>query len=147
MRNQNKHDKVMSTFNFPGCPVADPQMAGFEIPHDLQDFIRQRIDSVVQIEALLLISQSDSTRTWTIPEVARRLYISQAEAADALHRLCTADLLRYSGESYGLHGITSQNLSLIERLLALYKRHLIAITNFIHKKTSHPGTPNLDIKG
>ena len=110
-------------------------MAEIDIPQELQDFISERIDTVAQMEALLLIRQSDSRQTWTIPEIARRLYISQAEASEALHRLCALNLLCQTGETFGLQGLSPQDRAGVERLLMLYKRHLIAVTKLIHEKS------------
>jgi len=121
-------------------------MAGFEIPREIREFIRERIDSVAQMEALQLISQSDSNRTWTILEVAQRLYISQTEAAEALHRLCTLDLLSHSGESFGLHGLRPGDRARVDRLATLYKRYLIAVTELIHEKSGRSAADNHGVK-
>ena len=107
-------------------------MADLDIPQDLQDFIRERIDTVAQMEALLLIRQSDSSKRWTIPTIAKRLYISQAEAGEALHGLCALNLLGRTGDGFALQGLSPQDRAEVERLLTLYKRHLIAVTKLIH---------------
>jgi hypothetical protein len=121
-------------------------MAEIDIPQELQDFIQKRIDTVAQMEALLLIRQSDSGKTWTIPEIARRLYVSQAEAGNALHGLCALKLLCRTGESFGLQALSPQDRAEVERLLMLYKRHLIAVTKLIHEKSRPSACARQDAK-
>ena len=52
----------------------------------------KHIDSVAQIEALLLVRSNPQER-WNVSQIAARLYTSETEVAEALDRLCTAGLL------------------------------------------------------
>lgn len=114
-------------------------MADQYVSDELRSFILKRIDSVAQIEALLLI-RSDPRSQWNAARLAKRLYISEAEAAEALSRLCASELLTCVDEIYGLEGVPEQNLALIEQLLEVYSRHLIPITNLVHSKPRRIGS-------
>jgi hypothetical protein len=109
--------------------MADPY-----VPDVIREFIIKRIDSIVQIEALLLI-RSNPQEEWSAAQIAARVYVSEAEAADALERLCAADLLRSNDGKYRLDGISPQHAALIDQLLTVYKRHLIPVTNIVHSKS------------
>ena len=50
------------------------------IPAELRDFIAKSIDSVAQLEALLLLRANPET-SWDVVQLARRLYVNEAEAA------------------------------------------------------------------
>lgn len=114
--------------------MADPY-----VPDVIREFIIKRIDSIAQIEALLLI-RSNPQEKWNAAQIAARLYVSEAEASDALERLCAADLLRSVDERYRLDGIPPQHTALIEQLLAVYTKHLIPVTDIVHSKPRRIGS-------
>lgn len=114
-------------------------MADQYVSDELRSFILKRIDSVAQIEALLLI-RSDPRSQWNATRLAKRLYISELEAAEALSRLCTSELLTCVDEIYRLEGVPEENLALIEQLLRVYSHHLIPITNLVHSKPRRIGS-------
>lgn len=114
--------------------MADPY-----VPDTIREFIIKRIDSIAQIEALLLI-RSSSQGDWSAAQIAARLYVSEAEAADALDRLCVADLLRSADGKYRLDGIPPQHAVLIDQLLAVYAKHLIPVTDIVHSKSRRIGS-------
>ncbi|MDN3276861.1 hypothetical protein QWJ07_21535 [Frankia sp. RB7] len=99
----------------------------------------KRIDSVVQIEALLLI-RSGAQSHWNATGLARRLYIVESDAAEALSRLCAAELLVCVDGNYSLDGIPPQNLELVGELLEAYSHHLIPVTNIVHSKSRRIGS-------
>lgn len=114
-------------------------MADQYVSDELRSFILKRIDSVAQIEALLLI-RSDPRSQWNATRLAQRLYISESEAADALSRLCASELLTCLNEIYRLEGVPEENRTLIEQLLKVYSQHLIPITNLVHSKARRIGS-------
>jgi len=114
-------------------------MADQYISDELRGFILERIDSVAQIEALLLI-RSDPLSQWSATRLAERLYIGEAEAAEALSRLCACHLLFCVDDIYRLEGVPEQNRALIEQLVEVYSRHLIPVTNLIHSKPRRIGS-------
>ena len=102
------------------------------IPAEVRDFIFRHIDSVAQLEALLLI-RSNPHEIWDIPRTAKRLYTTHQEVAEALARLCDDGLLSVAEGRYRDNASREQRI-LVDQLAAVYSRHLIPVTNMIHAK-------------
>lgn len=103
------------------------------IPADLRDFILRHIDSVSQWEALQLL-RANPADAWDVSKVARRLYASDGEIAELLARLCQGGLLRSNNGLFRYDGASAAQRAAIDRLAAIYSRHLIPVTNMIHDK-------------
>jgi hypothetical protein len=103
------------------------------IPEDLRDFILRHIDSIAQLEALLLLRRKPE-EFWTAEASAKRLYISEADAKNVLDRLCADGLLSCSENLYRFAGQSDEQCQMVERLADTYSRHLIQVTNLIHTK-------------
>jgi hypothetical protein len=103
------------------------------IPEDLRDFILRHIDSIAQLEALLLLRRNPS-ETWTARTAATRLYIDESEAENVLEHLCSNGLLSVSGDSFRFDCQNDDERQMVERLAESYTRHLIPVTNLIHAK-------------
>jgi len=103
------------------------------IPADVRDFIVNYIDSIAQLEALLLLRASPGEQ-WTSALVASRLYIDAPAAEDELARLCSRSLITCEDRIYSYAGNNAESDSLVDRLAVLYARHLIPVTNLIHAK-------------
>jgi hypothetical protein len=103
------------------------------IPEDLRDFILRHIDSIAQLEALLLLRRNLS-EAWTAEVGARRLYISEAEATNALDQLCESGLLTCDEGRYRFDPQSDEQRQMVERLAESYSRHLIPVPNLIHGK-------------
>jgi hypothetical protein len=61
-------------------------MSGESIPAEIVQFITEKIDSVAQLEALLLLRDQPDER-WSVQALARRLYIDETQTAELLTRL------------------------------------------------------------
>jgi hypothetical protein len=103
------------------------------IPEDLEDFILRYIDSIAQLEALLLLRRNPK-ETWTVERAAKRLYIDETEAKAVLDRLCADDLLTCDEGLYRYFGQSDEQRQMIDRLADVYSHHLIPVTNLIHTK-------------
>jgi len=103
------------------------------IPADLRDFILRHIDTVAQWEALLLL-RANPADTWDVGKIARRLYASDSDIADLLKRLCQGGLLSFNNGLFRYEGASTEQRVAIDRLAAIYSRHLIPVTNIIHDK-------------
>lgn len=106
------------------------------IPDDVRRFILVSIDSVAQIEALLLLHDKPQ-QEWDTATVAKRLYISEQQASEVLARLCQQGLLHTNGNApmlyrYGPH--STELSQLVERVAESYTKQLVPITNLIHAK-------------
>jgi hypothetical protein len=105
------------------------------IPDDVSQFILDHIDSIAQLEALLLLRR-DPTEKWSAATLAQRLYTSEKQTLDALERLCAAGLAVAAGESvlYSYQPNTAELRNLVDRTAEVYSKHLVPITNLIHSK-------------
>jgi hypothetical protein len=113
-------------------------MAEESIPGDVRRFIASHIDSVGELEALLLLraaSQDATPREWDAAEVAARLYTREADTVEMLDRLCRAGLLARRDRVYRYECRTEELRLMVDALAGLYARQLIPITNLIHAKS------------
>lgn len=108
-------------------------MADEIIPDELRDFILKHIDSITQLEALILL-RARPDADWDAKRTAARLYASEQEIADVLARLCADGLLVCEGELYRYHCATDELATMVDRLAEAYAHHLIPVTNMIHAK-------------
>jgi hypothetical protein len=106
------------------------------IPDDVKQFILERIDSIAQLEALLLLRGSPQ-EDWAPNAVAKRLYIGEQEASVMLQRLCADGFLIASAEKslvYRYQVRSPELEQMVNRVAALYSMYLIPVTNLIHAK-------------
>jgi hypothetical protein len=108
-------------------------MADDVIPVDLRNFVLQHIDSIAQLEALLLL-RANPRENWTLASIAKRLYMGENDVEVALSRVCRAGLVIDSGGTYRYEPQMPASRELVDRLADAYARHLIPITNLIHDK-------------
>lgn len=103
------------------------------IPIEIREFIDKHIDSVAQLEALLLLRREPGV-TWDAVSMARRLYVPPEEAADLLKKLAADGFLIASAGRYRFGCSTPEAEVIVERIAQLYARHLIPVTKLIHSK-------------
>jgi hypothetical protein len=130
------HDREHRAFEHPALPrptTSTDDMATQDVPDDIRNFILKHIASVAQIEALLLI-WSNPEKRWGVSKVAARIYVGQAEAAEALGELAAHGLLIRKDEAFGLSA-SEENVKMIGRLKDAYAHHLIPVTDVIHGKS------------
>jgi hypothetical protein len=108
-------------------------MADGGIPRRIRQFIASHIDSVGELEALLMLRSAG--QPWDATVVAQRLYATEAETIEMLDRLCRAGLLACSGRIYKYECRTEELGRMVDELAELYRRQLIPITNLIHGKS------------
>ena len=107
-------------------------MADDVIPDDVRDFILRHIDSIAQLEALLLLRANSSER-WDAARIAARLYVGEDESRDMLMQLCANGLLSCKDDIFQ-YDCAPDLQPTVERLADVYRRHLIPVTNLIHTK-------------
>jgi hypothetical protein len=111
-------------------------MAEFRIPEDVARFVLEQIDSVAQLEALLLL-RNDRDKVWNAPALAARLYIGEEETAHMLALLRDRGFVRQSGDDptvFRYDPLSPELGENLERLAAIYAKHLVPVTNMIHSK-------------
>lgn len=112
-------------------------MADDVIPADIKQFILGKIDSVAQLEGLLLLRSNPQT-DWDVESVAQRLYISRSQASEILAHLCAQRLVtatRSVSTSYRFQPETQDLRLMVDRVAEVYSKYLIAVTNLIHSSS------------
>lgn len=103
------------------------------IPAELRDFLISTIESIAQLEALLLMRASPE-QSWTARSAADRLYVSEREAAEVMRHLVSAGLATQLDGDF-LYGPRAPKLAvLVDQLAEHYRHHLIPITKLIHAR-------------
>ena len=103
------------------------------VPADLRDFILERIDTVAQLEAILLLRKYPE-RVWSVAEVAARLYIDNAGAETLLRKLCADGLCVEEEQSFRFQPSSTELSSMIDRVAECYVHYLIPVTKLIYNK-------------
>lgn len=104
--------------------------------HVLQ-FVAQQIDTVPQLECLLLLYEYHD-EAWIPDRVAARIYTSPQAARAILETLHRRGLLVAQGEPprYRFDPGGSVSRELVRDVAEAYQKHLVRIANFIHSKAS-----------
>jgi len=111
-------------------------MINHVIPEDLAQFILAKVDSVAQMEALLLL-RSKPEEPWCVQSVARGLYISEEQTAEVLAKFCSDGFLALKSSDpplYQYRPATAELTQILDRLAETYSKHLLPVTNLIHSK-------------
>jgi AraC-like DNA-binding protein len=109
-------------------------MADEPVPDDVRDYILNHIDSIVQLEALMLLRAHPAER-WDVAKMARRLYVSEADVSGAVGRLVSDGVAHFEQDTFTYRPAPNIQ-ALLDRVAATYRRHLIPVTNLIHTKPS-----------
>lgn len=104
-----------------------------DLSDNLQAFLRTYIDSVEQLEVLLLLRASG--RPWTVGEITRELATSAVSAASRLDSLAASQLVVRSGvgehTTYEYRPVDEQVRRSVDELAETYPRRRVAIVTFI----------------
>lgn len=109
-----------------------------QIPANVLQFIAERIDTVPQLEALLLLWESPQ-RTWTEEELAGRIYVSRQVAAQTLQALQRQSLViaeLQESPRYRYDPQWDPTGQVMPEVAAAYRRHLVQLATFIHSRAS-----------
>ncbi len=106
---------------------------------EIYRFILNQIDSVPQMEALLLVWES-RPKKWAENEIAERLYIGIDAVRNIMQELVRRRLLaadtQQSAKQYFYESKPEDLDGLIEAVAATYRRDLVRVSTFIHTKAS-----------
>lgn len=105
---------------------------------DVYRFILNQIDSVPQMEALLLVWES-RPKKWIERELAERLYIDIEVVRNIMQELVRRRLLAVDTQAARQYFYESKSGGLddlIEAVAATYRRDLVRVSTFIHTKAS-----------
>jgi hypothetical protein len=103
------------------------------VPAEVRDFLVRCIESVAQLEALLLL-RGPPQLAWNVPAVAQRLYVGESEAAKLLGGLVICELAVTDGAAYHYHPRDAELLDLVDRLAQTYADSLVPVTRLIHER-------------
>ena len=104
---------------------------------DVDHFLKDQIDTVPHLEALLLLWNS-RPKPWSAQEMAKDLYLTPEAARDILDDLVRRRLIQPvspGAQTYRYEPEPSQD-QLMAALDSTYRRELIRITRLIHSKPS-----------
>lgn len=103
---------------------------------DVIGFILDEIESVPQLEALLLL-RNTRPRKWMVDELSKRLYISREAARSVLEDLSRKKLILLDPADSTYHYAATEDR---DRLIGLvdetYRRQIVRISQLIHSKPS-----------
>jgi hypothetical protein len=106
------------------------------IPDDVARFILEKIDSIAQLEGLLLLRKNPDQQ-WSPQNLAARLYIDEKQTAQLLSDLCTQSLavmISADPPLYQYQPGSTELRSIVERVAEIYSTHLVPVTALIHSK-------------
>ena len=106
-----------------------------EISSRVIEFLAQRIDSIPQLEALLLLWQ-EPEKSWRADEVAARLYIPPEEAAGVLRALHLRHLAQVENGSYRYTAASDPSGTMMSEGAETYRRQLVPMTRIVHAGAS-----------
>jgi hypothetical protein len=104
-----------------------------DIPENVKRLIAERIESIPELEAVLLLKDHPE-RDWDADEAGARLYVSRLMAAHLLAALAGRGLLRRTGETYRYLPATDSLRADVDDLAQCYSRHLVAVTQLVHAR-------------
>jgi len=111
-------------------------MANDLIPDDVKWFIIEKIDSVAELEGLLLLRRKREVE-WTAETLSQELYTNREQAGKVLTALHLLDFLAITGNKilkYQYQPVSSELATLADRIDEVYSKYLIPVTNLIHSK-------------
>jgi hypothetical protein len=105
------------------------------VPTAVRRLIADRIESVQQLEILLLL-RAASDKEWSPEEVARALVTEVDSSEDWLERMTRARLLTSNGDSYRYAPATAEMEDAIDGLAESYAKYRVAVIALIFSKPS-----------
>ena len=107
------------------------------VPPEVQQFVLDSIDSIAQLEALLMMRDAPDS-WWPSDAMAERLYVTEQLCRAELEALRLRGLLLMqtgaTGWCYRYCPSTGALRELVDRLVYYYSKHLVPISNLIHSK-------------
>ncbi len=110
-------------------------MADDLIPDDVRQFIVDKIDSIAELEGLLLLSRNPETE-WSSEALAQRLYAGRQQTEEVLAHLYSLGFLAIneSETAYRYQPGSPKLAEMVDRVAEIYSKYLVPVTNLIHSK-------------
>jgi predicted transcriptional regulator len=107
------------------------------IPDEIKNFLLANIESILQLEALLLLRRHQDQKL-SCETIAERLYVSSSDASGALRKLVVRGLImmEIKGESsvFQYNYANQAVIQAVDRVADVYSNYLIPVTNLIHNR-------------
>ena len=107
------------------------------VPEDVRRFLEEYIDSVVQLELLILLREGES---WTVETVAKALRIEPGWTRDGLEKLSARGLVAVVGKApatYRNGPRTAELEESIRRTIETYAKRRVSVVSFIYSRPSN----------
>lgn len=110
-------------------------MEAEELAEEVRRFLDQYIETVPHLEALLLLWHS-SGNTWSVEQLAARIYVAPPTAKGILDDLIRHGMVRARGNPacYALDPDWDANRQILGRVAHTYSRQLTRVATLIHSK-------------
>jgi hypothetical protein len=110
---------------------------GGEIPAHVLRFLEANIDSVPQLETLLMMFEQQD-RGWLVADVASRNYTTEQRASETLNALERRGLVTAQGlpANFRFDPTREDVQAVVADLARCYQKNLSRITTYIHSKPS-----------
>lgn len=105
------------------------------VPAEVREFLLACIDSVAELEALLLLREHPG-QDWDAGALARRLYVTDTEGAKILEHLVRCALAVRTGTGFRYYVRDAERQRLVDGLAQSHAKHLVPVTRLIHDKAS-----------
>ncbi len=97
------------------------------IPDDVAQLVIDKIDSVAELEALLLL-RNEPGRRWTAGDISKRLYLADQDAAAILTALSSKGHYNPEG-AYEYQPGSPETGRMVDRLREIYSKQIVPATN------------------
>src|SRR5690349_12182060 len=117
-------------------PTPESVVHTSDLPEEVRRFIAQHIDSVEQLEILLLLHQQPG-RAWSSEAVARELRIAPASAGERLEAMVHDGILLRQGVSPKEYLYSPETMKLDDAVRGLamgYAKRRVTVINLIYSK-------------
>lgn len=111
-------------------------MEHIPIADDIRRYVLTRVPSVPYMEAILLLREKKDDG-WEAAQVARRLYLSEAQADLLLQQLRNDGVVKLrqgKTNAYYYAPVSMELRELMERVVLAYRQNLVAISTLIHSR-------------
>jgi len=114
-------------------------MTRAEIPPAVLQFILKRIETVTELETLLIVSAAPA-REWTVDDISARIHAAAPTAAAVLQALSDRRLIASddSRSRFWFSPASEAEEQTIRQTAEIYRTQLIPVTRLIHEKASTP---------
>jgi DNA-binding MarR family transcriptional regulator len=103
------------------------------IPPAVREFITRHIDTVSELEALLIL-RAHPKESWTLDQLANRVYVSRRGISEIIERFAAEGFVKREDDRYRYDCKDATLEETIAELAQRYASHLIPVTNMIHSK-------------